>query len=200
MIHRIKPIAVIIMVIIILTSGGCATTPPPTFFQLEEPANVQLSGIERGIAVGVGPLNLPAYLDRPHIVTRATEHRLELSEFNRWAEPLKESMLRVLAVNLSNELETTRVFVFPRRRPVVPIEFTVEINVARFDGRLGGEVVLVARWILLGKEEQLISTKVSIIKEQAAGGDYDSLIKAQNRTLKELSKEIAQAISSSIEK
>ena len=194
MIHRIERIIFVILIIGTLSFTGCATTPPPTYFQLEEPANVQLSGIERGIAVGVGPLNLPAYLDRPHIVTRATEHRLELSDFNRWAEPLKDSMLRVIAVNLSNELETTRVFALPRRRPVVPIEFKVEINVARFDGRLGGEVVLVARWILLGKEDQLISTKVSIIREQSAGSDYDALIKAQNKTLQKLSNEIAEAI------
>lgn len=192
--HLIYRIAVIILAIGVLTMAGCAPTPPPTYFQLEEPANVQLSGIERGIAVGVGPLNLPAYLDRPHIVTRATEHRLELSDFNRWAEPLKDSMLRVIAVNLSNELETTRVFALPRRIPVVPIEFKVEINVARFDGRLGGEVVLVARWILLGKEDQLISTKVSIIREQSVGSDYDALIKAQNKTLQKLSNEIAEAI------
>ncbi len=192
--HLIYRIAVIILAIGVLTMAGCAPTPPPTYFQLEEPANVQLSGIERGIAVGVGPLNLPAYLDRPHIVTRATEHRLELSDFNRWAEPLKDSMLRVIAVNLSNELETTRVFALPRRSPVFPIEFKVEINVARFDGRLGGEVVLVARWILLGKEDQLISTKVSIIREQSAGSDYDALIKAQNKTLQKLSNEIAEAI------
>lgn len=192
--HLIYRIAVIILAIGVLTMAGCAPTPPPTYFQLEEPANVQLSGIERGIAIGVGPLNLPAYLDRPHIVTRATEHRLELSDFNRWAEPLKDSMLRVIAVNLSNELETTRVFALPRRIPVVPIEFKVEINVARFDGRLGGEVVLVARWILLGKEDQLISTKVSIIREQSTGSDYDALIKAQNKTLQKLSNEIAEAI------
>lgn len=194
MIHRIDRIAFVVITISVLTIAGCATTPPPTYFQLEEPANVQLSGVERGIAVGVGPLNLPAYLDRPHIVTRATEHRLELSEFNRWAEPLKDSMLRVIAVNLSNQLETTRVFALPRRRPVVPIEFKVEINVARFDGTLGGEVMLVARWILLGREDQLISTKVSIIREQSGGGGYDALIKAQNRTLHKLSNEIVEAI------
>ena len=194
MIHRVDRIIVVILIMSTLGIAGCATTPPPTYFQLEEPANVQLSGIERGIAVGVGPLTLPTYLDRPHIVTRATEHRLQLSEFNRWAEPLKESMLRVIAVNLSNELETTRVFALPRRQPVVPIEYKVEINVARFDGELGGEVILVARWILLGMEDQLISTKVSIIREQSAGSDYDALITAQNITLSTLSKEIAEAI------
>ena len=68
----------------------------------------------------------------------------------------------------------------------------------RFDqpseGTLGGEIVLVARWILLGTEDRLITTKVSIIKEQTAGGDYESLIAAQNRTLHILSGEIAEAI------
>lgn len=192
--HNFCRLAMLPITMILLAFTGCATTPPPTFFQLEEPANVQLSGIERGIAVGVGPLNLPAYLDRPHVVTRATDHQLELSEFNRWAEPLKDSMLRVIAVNLSNQLESTRVFVLPRRRPVVPIEFKVEINVARFDGKLGGEVLLVARWILLGKEDQLIKTKVSILKEQSAGAGYDSLITAQNTVLRMLSSEIAESI------
>jgi len=111
--HTIARCIFVPLVFIALSMAGCATTPPPTYFQLEEPADVQLSGFDHGVAVGIGPLNLPAYLDRPHIVTRATEHRLELSEFNRWVEPLKESMLRVIAVNLSNELETTRVFALP---------------------------------------------------------------------------------------
>ena len=187
-------IATVLITMSILVISGCAPTPPPTYFQLEEPANIQLSGIERGITVGVGPLNLPSYLDRPQIVTRATEHQLELSEFNRWAEPLKESMLRVIAVNLSNKLESTRIFGNPRRSSGVPLEFKVEINVARFDGRLGGEVLLVARWILADRESQVISTKVSIIREQSSGDGYDALIQAQNETLRKLSDEIADAI------
>jgi len=187
-------IAAVIITLSILVMAGCAPTPPPTYFQLEEPANIQLSGIERGVAVGVGPLNLPSYLDRPQIVTRATEHQLELSEFNRWAEPLKESILRVIAVNLSNKLESTRVFGIPRRDSGVPLEYKVEINIARFDGRLGDEVLLVARWILTNQDSQVISTKVSIIREQASGDSYDSLIQAQNKTLRALSDEIAEAI------
>ena len=189
-----RNIATVIITVSILIISGCARTPPPTYYQLEEPANIQLSGIERGVAVGVGPLNLPSYLDRPQIVTRATEHRLELSEFNRWAEPLKESILRVIAVNLSNKLESTRVFGLPRRDSGVPLEFKVEISIARFDGKLGGEVLLVARWILTDQDSQLISTKVSIIREQSSGAGYDELIQAQNKTLRTLSDEIAEAI------
>lgn len=192
--HHISHIATMIVAMSVLIISGCARTPPPTYYQLEELANIQLSGIERGVAVGVGPLNLPSYLDRPQIVTRATEHQLELSEFNRWAEPLKESILRVIAVNLSNKLESTRVFGLPRRDSGVPLEFKVEINIARFDGRLGGEVLLVARWILTDQESQAILTKVSIIREQSSGEGYDELIQAQNKILRTLSDEIAEAI------
>ena len=175
---------------------GCgATTPPPTFYQLEEPASIMLSGLERGIAVGVGPVNMPAYLDRPQIVTRAAAHRLELSEFNVWAEPLMESIPRVIIVNLSNMLQSTRVFLLPRRDTAIPLSYRVTLAIARFDGKLGGDVQLVARWIMYkGEGEYPLMTKISIIAEASGGSGYENLITAQNRALKKLSQEIADAI------
>jgi len=178
----------------LLAVAGCATTPPPTFYQLEEPASTQLSGLERGIAIGVGPVNLPAYLDRPQIVIRDTAHKLELSEFNQWAEPLKNSIMRVIGVNLSNMLETTRVFKVPRRDRTIPIEFRIAIDIARFDGKLGGDALLVARWTLYGRNEKALLTKVSIISEPSGGEGYDNLIAAQNLALQKLSQEIVDAI------
>lgn len=180
----------------LLVVAGCAATPPPTFYQLEEPASTQLSGLERGIAIGVGTVNMAVYLDRPQIVVRGDGHKLELSEFNRWAEPLKESISRVIIVNLSNMLETTRVFKIPRRNKTIPLEFRIEIDIARFDGKLGGDALLVARWILYGRDEKALLTKVSIISEPSGGEGYDKLIAAQNRTLQNLSQEIVAAIKS----
>ncbi len=184
---------------------GCAATPPPDFYQLNEPAVTQLTGLERGIAVGVGPINLAPYLDRPQIVIRGVGHKLELSEFNRWAEPLNDSVSRVIIVNLSNMLESTRIFKIPRRNKTIPLEFRIEIDIARFDGTLGGNAMLVARWTLYGREEAALLTKVSLISESssAAGVDssgstdevsFESLIAAQNRCLQKLSQEIGDAI------
>ena len=173
---------------------GCATTPPPNFYQLEETASTQLSGLERGIAVGVGPVNVAPYLDRPQVVIRGMGHKLELSEFNRWVEPLTDSIPRVIIVSLSNLLETTRVYRVPRRNETIPLEFRTEIDIARFDGTLGGDALLVARWTLYGRQETALLTKVSIIREPAGGNDFDNLIAAQNRALKRFSREIADAI------
>jgi uncharacterized lipoprotein YmbA len=196
MIRLHNQIRVGIIVTALLFIIGCSTTPPPTFYQLEEPAATRLGGLDRGLAIGVGPLNVAAYLDRPQIVTRATAHKLELSEFNVWAEPLEESILRVIGVNLSNMLETTRIFRVPRRDKTIPLAFRVALDIARFDGELGGDVQLVARWTLYrGQGEDALLTRVSIINEPSGGEEYDSLITAQNRTLQKLSKEIVDAIS-----
>ena len=175
---------------------GCARTPPPDFYQLNEPAATRLTGVERGIAVGVGPVNLQPYLDRPQIVVRGVGHKLELSEFNRWVEPLNDSVSRVVIINLSNMLESTRVFKIPRRNKTIPLEFRVEIDIARFDGALGGDAVLVARWTLYGREERALRTKVSLITEPSgeAEAGFDSLIAAQNRCLQKLSQEIVDGI------
>jgi len=194
--RRHKWISALIIAAALVAGAGCATTPSPNFYQLEEPARLQLSGLERGLAIGVGPINVAAYLDRPHIVTWKSEHQLELSEFNRWAEPLKDSILRVIAVNLSNMLETTRVYGLPRKSNVIPLEFRVEIDIPRFDGRLGGEALMSARWTLYGRDENALVTKVSIIREPSGGEGYDRLIAAQNRALQTLSREIVDAVQS----
>jgi uncharacterized lipoprotein YmbA len=196
-----------ILIVALLAVVGCGTTRPSNFYQLDEPAATRLSGLERGIAVGIGPVTLEPYLDRPQIVIRGAGHKLELSEFNRWAEPLNDSISRVIIVNLSNMLESTRVFKVPRRNKTIPLEFRVEIDIARFDGMLGGDALLVTRWTLYGRDEKAVVTKVSIItepsfeaplgEEPAIEESFEKLIAAQNRCLQKLSQEIVAAIDAS---
>jgi uncharacterized lipoprotein YmbA len=187
-------IRLLLIAVTLLALVGCGSTRPSNFYQLDEPAATRLSGLERGIAVGVGPINLEPYLDRPQIVIRGAGHKLELSEFNRWAEPLKDSISRVIIVNLSNMLESTRVFKVPRRNKAIILEFRIEIDIARFDGELGANALLVARWTLYGQDDKAVLTKVSIISESTGGDGFDKLIAAQNRTLQNLSQEIVDAI------
>lgn len=178
----------------LVTIAGCARGPSPDFYVLHATPNESIVGVERGVAVGVGPVELPAHLNRSQIVTRDTDYRLELSESHQWAEPLKESVSRVIAVNLSNILESNRVYVIPRRQKVA-LDFQVSIDIARFDGVLGESAVLGARWTLFGKNtrDPLLS-KVTLVSERTDGGSYNALVEASSRTLQALSLEIAEAI------
>ncbi len=174
--------------------AGCAKGPPPDFYVLDATTSESIVGVERGIAVGVGPIELPAHLNRSQIVTRATDYQLDLSESHQWAEPLKDSVSRVIAINLSNILESNRVFVIPRRQKVA-VEFQVSIDIGRFDGRLGEVATLGARWTLYGSDtREPLFSKVTIVNESTEDGSYNALVAASSRALAVLSMEIAEAI------
>ena len=186
--------AFFVLLATLMLAAGCAKGPPPDFYVLRAEASESIAGVERGIAVGVGPIELPPHLNRSQIVTRTSDYQLDLSESHQWAEPLKDSVSRVIAINLSNMLESNRVYVIPRRQKV-SLDFQVSVDIARLDGRLGEAADLGARWTLYGKDtrEPLLS-KTTIVHEETRDGTYDALVGASSRTLEALSKEIAEAI------
>ncbi|MCK5364255.1 MAG: membrane integrity-associated transporter subunit PqiC [Gammaproteobacteria bacterium] len=186
--------AFFILLTMLIAAAGCAKGPPPDFYVLHATTSESIAGVERGIAVGIGPVELPAHLNRSQIVTRTSDYQLDLSESHQWAEPLKDSVSRVIAINLSNMLESNRVYVVPRRQKI-SLDFQVTIDIARFDGRLGEAATLGARWTLYGKDtrEPLLS-KVTIVYEETGDGTYNALVGASSRTLEILSREIADAI------
>jgi uncharacterized lipoprotein YmbA len=71
--------------------------------------------------VGVGPVTVPAAVDRPQIVLRVDANRVALQEQSRWAEPLKESIPRVVASNLAVLLGMRRLPPMRRTPPCPPI-------------------------------------------------------------------------------
>src|SRR3546814_11447622 len=86
---------------------------------------------EEDAVIAVAPVTLPAYLDRPDIVTRSTDNRLELADFDDWAEPLDDNITRVLAENLGHLLRTDRVVVLPSASDAIDTE--VRVDISRFE-------------------------------------------------------------------
>jgi uncharacterized lipoprotein YmbA len=69
------------------------------------------------------------------------------------------------------------------------------VDVIRFDGPLGGDVSLIARWaILQGKDKKLVSVRKSTIIEPSGGKGYEAIVAADSLALEKLSREIAEAI------
>ncbi|MCW8928714.1 MAG: PqiC family protein [Gammaproteobacteria bacterium] len=177
----------------IFSISGCGTSQKSDFYQLGETTNVSLLGVEKGRIIGVGPIHIPEYINRPQIVTRSSKHRLNVSEFNRWIEPVTDSMSRLLVINLSNNLNSNRVYWVPRVDRQYPLDIRIAIDIGRFDGQLGKSVDLEARWSIFDKNDRTVLTKVSLIKEPVNGGSYGDLVMAMNKALKLLGKEISEA-------
>jgi uncharacterized lipoprotein YmbA len=83
---------------------ACATSAPTRFYVLSSlpasGAESRNAKLEDCTAVGVGPVELPDYLDRTEIVTRVSPNKLELAQFDQWAESLESNFSLVLAENL----------------------------------------------------------------------------------------------------
>ena len=194
--HRFSVHVVILLLALSVCLSACAGKSASSKFYVLSPLPLStLSGAE-GSTIGVLPVNLPDYLDRPQIVTRVSENELNLDEFNRWAEPLRDNFYRVLVENLSTLLTSAKV-IETAQRAKLPVTLYVGVEVAQFDGTLGGDVVLTAKWGLITSEGgKLLLAKRSSFKEPTGTATYEALVAAQSRAVAAFSREIAEAIRS----
>ena len=186
-----------------LSLAGCGSflpKPKPSssrIFVLFSPlhaAERQDSDLAGQISLGVGPVRLPGYLDRREIVMRVAQNRFDLSENDRWAEPLDENLTRVLAQNLSVLLRTDRIVVYPWPMDKKP-DYRVEIQVLRFEPNSAREAELSARWVVIdetGKEAP--NLKESRLTRAAKEKSTDGAVAALSETVADLSREIAQTV------
>ena len=180
-----------------LALAGCADSQPTRFYTLAavpDAPSEALPALPADLAVGIGPVTLPPYLDRPQLVTRAGSNRAVLADFDSWVEPLQGMFARVLAENLALHLGTDDVLMLPQRRPLA-LDYQVEVDVTRFDVDTSGNAVLEARWWVLGRDgERLLRSGRSSITEPTQVGDYTAAAGALSRALGAMSLEIARAL------
>lgn len=149
-----------------------------------------------GKKIGVGPVKIPEYLNRPQIISRSKGNEIFFEEFYLWAEPLKDSLSRVLAKNISQSLATDQVFIFPFLSGIKP-DYRVIMEFFRFDGKLGGEVYLDVYWaVYFGESNFLVESKRSAFIEICRDIDHEALVAAHNLLLFNLSREIAGVVRS----
>ncbi len=177
---------------------GCASSPPTRFYTLsslhEGGGQPRGSTFDQDLIIGVGPIKFPEYLDRTGIVCRSSSNKVTCSDVDVWAGSLAEDFSRVLAENLSVLLSTESVIVYPRPRSA-SARYRITMDVIRFDGSLGGDVSLIARWAILeGKERIKVFARKSTIVEPSGAQGYEALVAAKSRGLEKLSREIAEAI------
>ena len=184
--------------LMILLFAACSSTPPVKYYTLntlsEMQQDISKDASSDQMVIGLGPMAFPKYLNRPQIVIRQSPNRVKVSEFNRWASPLQEEFLRVLAKNISILLPMSRVAVYPWTDQFSPTH-RIKLNVEQFDGRFKEHVVLDVSWSLtLQKDENDPVVKNSLIKEPVTTEDYEAIVAAKSRAIAELSQEIVSVI------
>jgi len=145
------------------------------------------------LSVSVGPVIIPASVDRSQIVLTTGPNQVRLEEFNRWASPLQNGIARVVAENLVAMLGTPRVTVSPLSL-VAGVDYRVVIEVQRFDSALGEAASMDTVWTVSRTRDGKAQTGRTTVREPTTGSDFESLAAAHSRALARLSREIADAV------
>ena len=197
-----KIVAAMSCLALLLTAGcvGGSRSKPSRFYTLDSMDSPDIAlhaapgSSTQDLRIGIAPVKIPKYLKKPQIVTRTSSSEITLAEFDRWAGSLNEDIGRVLAENLSLLLKTDKVLNFPWRRNV-KLDYSIEMQVTRLEGALGGEVDLVIRWAIFDTENNnVVNVTTSRITQAVQGSSYEDLVTAHSRALAAFSRELAAAI------
>lgn len=183
---------IIISFLAFVIVAGCASSPS-RFYTLN-PTAVPVAEQSAGCSVSVGPVSVPAAVDRLQIVVQTEPNQVYISEFDRWASPLKGDIARVVAANLSSLLGTPQVTVFPTAT-AADASYRVIIDVMRFDSELNKAATLDALWTVSVMKNGQTQRSRTTVSEPVQGSDYVAIAAAHSRALGKMSAGIAATIS-----
>lgn len=174
--------------LLVVLLAACAS-PQAHFYTLTGAAPVTATA---GPAVAIGPITIPAMVDRPEIVTIVAPNEVWPDEFNRWAAPLSDAIGLALAQDLAADLRTPRVTlaVATAGEP----DYRVAIEVQRFDSVTGSHALQDAVWTVRRMRDGAARNGRTTVRETAGGPSYEALAAAHSRALAQLARDIAQAI------
>src|ERR1035437_4322214 len=171
------------MVLLILVLTGCAhDNKPVQFYMLSIDSGInttkQLPSIAQGAVIGLGPIRIPEYLNRPQMIVAVTENQYQVSEAHRWAENLDQNISLALIKDLPEQIGTNRIIRYPWPQRQV-VDYQISIDILEFNVDASGQSRLIAQWSIKRKDKPAID-KRSVYQFPASTTDYDLMVKAQS--------------------
>ena len=177
---------------LVLLTAACGFTRPSTFYVLDSndtpEKSITLADANK-MLIGIEPIFLPTYLDKPQIIIRQPDSvTLTASEFNRWAELLSDVFPRVLADAISKNMGYPAAKQINLNRDLFPYRLYVEV--LRFDAAFEKDALLDTWWTIITNSGNVIYRTRSVLIEPT-GNDYDSVVLSEQKLLQKLGRVIA---------
>jgi uncharacterized lipoprotein YmbA len=183
--------------ITLILASGCAVTPSTHFYLVEaltQPSPLAPAEIQKKRLLGVGPLAMPAFLDRQQIVTRTEHNTVRISEFHQWASPLKDNVMEVLRHNLAILQPNDIIRSYPWSA-FGRVDYHIVIDITRFDTYPGQSANFEANWAIRNdKTQALVTNGQSRIEQKLTGTSYAATVQALSQILDTFSHELSLAL------
>ena len=181
-----------IVCVLAALSGGCAS-PSARFYTLSAVAKPDSATSK--LSVAVGPVSVPAAVDRPQIVVTTGTNQVEINEWNRWASPLQDGLARVVADDLGAMLQTPYVTVF-QKSPNTEVDYRVQIEVRNFESAPGKEAAVDAVWTVHRMSDGKYRMGHTSARESVHEDGFDVMAAAHSRAIARMSEDIAATVRS----
>lgn len=178
------------LILTCLIFAGCASAPQPkTTYLLRSDVILESRAFQLGEpAVALGRIEVANYLDQPGLVTADSDGAIHVSNYNKWAEPLRKSLRSFLAMELSAALQEDILTEDPRDSAILRLDVTID----QLHGDADGYAVLLAFWSLkLGDE---VAEFQYTQRRPLEGEGYVALVAAKQQVLSGLAYEIASEL------
>jgi len=173
--------------------AACGSTPPIRHYSLGPVAAgpaAPPAAADTGIVVG--PVSLPAGIDRLQIVRTVEGARVDIADSHRWSGSLKDEVARRLAGGIARQTGIGRVVAWPQSTLAAPA-LTVPIDIQRFEAEGFERVTLEAVWTVR-KAGRDIAGRRFVASETVASPDYGALTAAHGRLIDALARDISDAL------
>lgn len=184
-----------LLLIAALAISGCSTPPINYYLMSPVPSPNPATGKHKN-ALGVGPIQLADYLNRPNLVTRTSATRIEVPREHKWGSTLNSHFTETLAENLRQRLGLDGVVIYPWQ-PGTRMDLQITADIIQFIYS-EPDVQLEANWVLRNRSSGRLTNGFSLIRE-ASSGDYDDIVAAMGRATGRLADEIALKVQQSPE-
>jgi uncharacterized lipoprotein YmbA len=189
-------IVVSLLVLASLVNGCTNSAKPIQFYRLTADAaltnSVHVNKVGPGPLIGLGPIRIPEYLNRPQIIVAVTPNQYLLSEEHRWAERLDQNISLALYQVLPGQLNTDRVVRYPWAQRQV-VDYQVGMDIVEFNVDASGQSRLIVQWFIKHKDNNILD-KRSEYQYPGSSSDYELIVKAQSQCLTQFGLEISQTL------
>lgn len=180
--------------------SGCISIPnssTPRFYALSAVDGNQVSkkiNIAPDMLIGIGPVKIPEYQDRPQMVTISKEKMLQFAQFDRWGESLGLGLARLIREDLIVMLPGAKLTLYPWN-PSIEVKYQVNVEVIQLDSELDKDMFLVVQWTVIDvQNSKTVIIKKSEFRQPIIPQNYSGLAKTLSTACASLSSEIAQAL------
>ena len=176
---------------IALSLSGCGGAKDQYYrLTASGPAAVKTSGL----AVGVGPLMLPTYVDRAELVFQSGPNQFEIPAKVRWAGALQDNFGQVLATDIGRHLGSGNVVANPAPGDT-RFRYRVSVAVRQFHAISGQDAILDASWrVETADTRQVLRNGNGVYHARISGDGYAPVVAAESDLVEQLAAAISRTL------